>query len=348
MQPALGPRSTHARRTQGHHPPGRRRGVHRDRPAGRARATSPRARVNVSSATVRNDMAVLEQEGYLAQPHTSAGRVPPTRATGSSSTRSTRRRLGRRATPSRSASFFAKRPRRARADAARHQPPAGRASPTTRRSWSARRTRRPPSARCSSSGCGRASRWSWSCCRNGVVEKHTLDLDRRRRRERARRRRRPASPATCSAGTARDVGRVLDRPATRSRRRRAPRVRAGRSRSRSADRRRPGLRRRHSRMAARVRRRRDRAARCCTILEQQYVVVALLRDVLDRGLTSRSAPRPASSRWPTARWSSRPTWSTASRPARIGVLGPTRMNYPQALAAVAVVSQRLGRRLSEG
>src|SRR4051812_24498748 len=32
--------------------------------------------VNVSSATVRNDMAVLEQEGYLAQPHTSAGRVP--------------------------------------------------------------------------------------------------------------------------------------------------------------------------------------------------------------------------------------------------------------------------------
>ena len=32
--------------------------------------------VNVSSATVRNEMAVLEQEGYLAQPHTSAGRVP--------------------------------------------------------------------------------------------------------------------------------------------------------------------------------------------------------------------------------------------------------------------------------
>src|SRR3954466_15525083 len=32
--------------------------------------------VRVSSATVRNDMAVLEQEGYLAQPHTSAGRIP--------------------------------------------------------------------------------------------------------------------------------------------------------------------------------------------------------------------------------------------------------------------------------
>jgi heat-inducible transcriptional repressor len=30
----------------------------------------------------------------------------------------------------------------------------------------------------------------------------------------------------------------------------------------------------------------------------------------------------------------------------VGVLGPTRMNYPQAMAAVAVVSERLGRRLS--
>ena len=34
------------------------------------------AGVSVSSATVRNDMALLEQEGYLMQPHTSAGRNP--------------------------------------------------------------------------------------------------------------------------------------------------------------------------------------------------------------------------------------------------------------------------------
>jgi heat-inducible transcriptional repressor len=32
--------------------------------------------VKVSSATVRNEMAVLEHEGYLIQPHTSAGRIP--------------------------------------------------------------------------------------------------------------------------------------------------------------------------------------------------------------------------------------------------------------------------------
>lgn len=31
---------------------------------------------NVSSATIRNEMNILEQEGYLAQPHTSAGRIP--------------------------------------------------------------------------------------------------------------------------------------------------------------------------------------------------------------------------------------------------------------------------------
>ena len=35
--------------------------------------------LGVSSATVRNDMAVLEAEGYIAQPHTSSGRVPTER-----------------------------------------------------------------------------------------------------------------------------------------------------------------------------------------------------------------------------------------------------------------------------
>jgi heat-inducible transcriptional repressor len=35
-----------------------------------------RHNLGVSSATVRNDMAVLEDEGLIAQPHTSAGRVP--------------------------------------------------------------------------------------------------------------------------------------------------------------------------------------------------------------------------------------------------------------------------------
>jgi heat-inducible transcriptional repressor len=33
-------------------------------------------RLGVSSATVRNDMTILEREGFIAQPHTSAGRIP--------------------------------------------------------------------------------------------------------------------------------------------------------------------------------------------------------------------------------------------------------------------------------
>lgn len=31
---------------------------------------------NVSSATIRNEMAILEHAGFIAQPHTSAGRIP--------------------------------------------------------------------------------------------------------------------------------------------------------------------------------------------------------------------------------------------------------------------------------
>lgn len=36
--------------------------------------------LDVSSATVRNEMAALEEEGYIAQPHTSAGRIPTEQA----------------------------------------------------------------------------------------------------------------------------------------------------------------------------------------------------------------------------------------------------------------------------
>jgi len=36
--------------------------------------------LDISSATARNEMAELENEGYIAQPHTSAGRVPTEKA----------------------------------------------------------------------------------------------------------------------------------------------------------------------------------------------------------------------------------------------------------------------------
>jgi heat-inducible transcriptional repressor len=44
-----------------------------------SKALVERHNLGVSPATVRNDMAALEEEGYIAQPHTSAGRVPTDR-----------------------------------------------------------------------------------------------------------------------------------------------------------------------------------------------------------------------------------------------------------------------------
>ncbi len=41
-----------------------------------SKALVERHGLGVSSATIRNDMAALEDEGYIAQPHTSAGRIP--------------------------------------------------------------------------------------------------------------------------------------------------------------------------------------------------------------------------------------------------------------------------------
>jgi heat-inducible transcriptional repressor len=41
-----------------------------------SRAIVDRAHLQVSSATVRNDLAALEAEGFVIQPHTSAGRIP--------------------------------------------------------------------------------------------------------------------------------------------------------------------------------------------------------------------------------------------------------------------------------
>ena len=41
-----------------------------------SKALVERHKLDVSAATVRNDMAALEEEGYITQPHTSAGRIP--------------------------------------------------------------------------------------------------------------------------------------------------------------------------------------------------------------------------------------------------------------------------------
>ena len=85
-----------------------------------------------------------------------------------------------------------------------------------------------------------------------------------------------------------------------------------------------------------------------SVLEEQIVVVSLLRDILDRGLTVAIGTETGVAPLAECSLVVAPYLVEGRKAGSIGVLGPTRMNYPQALAAVAVVSNRLGDRLSKG
>lgn len=83
------------------------------------------------------------------------------------------------------------------------------------------------------------------------------------------------------------------------------------------------------------------------ILEQQLVVVSLIRDVIDRGLSVAIGTETGIKPLAECSLVVAP-YSVEGGPAgTVGVLGPTRMNYPQAMAAVAVVSKRLESALGE-
>lgn len=84
------------------------------------------------------------------------------------------------------------------------------------------------------------------------------------------------------------------------------------------------------------------------IVEQQYVVVSLLKDVLDRGLSVAIGAEHGVEPLAACSVVVAPVMADGEVMGSVGVLGPTRMNYPQALATVEVVGEQLGRRLSEG
>ncbi|MDQ3294933.1 MAG: heat-inducible transcriptional repressor HrcA, partial [Actinomycetota bacterium] len=92
----------------------------------------------------------------------------------------------------------------------------------------------------------------------------------------------------------------------------------------------------------------DTVRQVLSILEQQYVVVTVLRDVIDRGLQVAIGSETGLVPLSECSLVVAPYEVEGELAGTIGVLGPTRMNYPQALAAVAVVSRRLGRHLTEG
>jgi heat-inducible transcriptional repressor len=83
-------------------------------------------------------------------------------------------------------------------------------------------------------------------------------------------------------------------------------------------------------------------------LEQQYVVVSLVRDIIDRGLSVAIGTEHGVEPLAACSVVVAPVVVEGEQVGSVGVLGPTRMNYPQAMATVEVVSDRLGRRLGEG
>ncbi|HVW35116.1 MAG TPA: heat-inducible transcriptional repressor HrcA [Acidimicrobiia bacterium] len=90
----------------------------------------------------------------------------------------------------------------------------------------------------------------------------------------------------------------------------------------------------------------ETVGRLLEVLEHQYLVVTLVRDLIDQGVTVRIG---SENRLEDLRECSvvLARFDVEGRPGgSVGVLGPTRMNYPQAMAAVAAVSRRLGEHLS--
>ena len=82
-------------------------------------------------------------------------------------------------------------------------------------------------------------------------------------------------------------------------------------------------------------------------LEQQYVVVTLVRDMLNRGVSVAIGAEHGVEPLSACSVVLAPVRVDGETMGTVGVLGPTRMNYPQALATVELVSDRLGRRLTE-
>lgn len=84
------------------------------------------------------------------------------------------------------------------------------------------------------------------------------------------------------------------------------------------------------------------------MLEQQLTVVTLLEDVLNRGLSVAIGSETGFAPLAECAVVVAPYDVGGEHAGTIGVLGPARMNYPEALAAVATVSRRLSRALTEG
>ena len=90
----------------------------------------------------------------------------------------------------------------------------------------------------------------------------------------------------------------------------------------------------------------ESAARLLEMLEHQVVVVSLVHELLEAGLTVRIGAENQVDELRECALVLAPYEVDGLAAGIVGVLGPTRMNYRHALAAVSAVSQQLGRHLS--
>ncbi len=92
----------------------------------------------------------------------------------------------------------------------------------------------------------------------------------------------------------------------------------------------------------------DTVREVLSLLERQFIVVSLIRDILGRGMSVAIGNETGVQNLAECSLVVAPYEVEGEAVGTIGLLGPTRMNYSQALAAVAVVGTSLGDRLSSG
>ena len=309
-------------------------------PVGSA-AVARSSRMSVSPATIRNDMVVLENEGFLSQPHTSAGRVPTEKGYRYFVDSIGPATLG---TPEefQVSEFF----RRVHGEIEQLMRETA-SLLTNLTDYAAVVIDRSEDAAVVRSvhlvSLAPRLLLSVTVLANGVVEKHTFELDDELSDEDRSR--------LMAAVAAAVEGRTLTDP--------RPLEHTGSPRLDDlAD----ELRRtvcqlgpEHDRVyvegASRVAAAFDAVdpvKRVLTILEQQMVVVSLIAGVLDRGLNVAIGTETGVEPLRDCSVVVAPYDISGEKAGSIAVLGPTRMNYQQAMAAVALVSRQLGHRLSEG
>ena len=297
--------------------------------------------VRVSSATVRNEMAVLEQEGYLAQPHTSAGRIPTDKGY--------RFFVDHMTTPGRLDSAASQRVgtffdgAHGRLEELLHQTTNLLAQVTQHAAVVVGPRAETATVR-SVQIVGLSSRVALviAVFSNGTIDNQTIELDG------------DTSELRLSAASAHlqtvMIGHGLDAADLKRSSGDAAvdllcSVAFEALRKGSSD---ESVFVGGASSMARAFDAVDTVRNVLRTLEQQYVVVSLVRDILDRGLTVAIGAEHGVEPLVTCSVVVAPVMVDGDQVGTIGILGPTRMDYPQALATVDVVSERLARRLGEG